>query len=307
MFFQRTKIGCLIFSFLLAVVTPALLYGAPSDTVKLFYDINQYKLDSVNKSKLNGLKAKIRNHPYKVTVLGYADYLGNPASNLTLSYNRAKEVKGYLSGPNIKVVIAVKGIGEVEYRYEKSAVGNAPDRKVEVIAENDSLSNQKVTTKIVDALPPIITPYKNGSETRISSKSTFLSTIDSLSTLRIGSSITLKELVFFPGRHVLMPRSIPYLDSLAAYFYEHPNLTFRIVGHVCCDFEYRDGYDLDGRKYDLSVERARYICVYLSQNGVDGKRMKYIGLGSTAPKVFPERTPKDEELNRRVEIVIESK
>ena len=85
------------------------------------------------------------------------------------------------------------------------------------------------------------------------------------------------------------------------------NIFFEIRGHICCDYNNPDGYDIDTREYGLSLSRAKYIYYYLLGNGIAKKRMRYTGVGSSKPKIYPEVTDRDRELNRRVEILVIAK
>ena len=78
---------------------------------------------------------------------------------------------------------------------------------------------------------------------------------------------------------------------------ENPKLKIKIEGHVCC---LPDNYTY----YSLSENRARAVLDYLLDNGIDLSRMQYEGFGSSRKAVKPERTPEDQQKNRRVEIRI---
>jgi outer membrane protein OmpA-like peptidoglycan-associated protein len=43
---------------------------------------------------------------------------------------------------------------------------------------------------------------------------------------------------------------------------------------------------------------------YLVKNGIDASRLTYKGYGHSRPKVSPEKSPADEQMNRRVEILV---
>lgn len=57
----------------------------------------------------------------------------------------------------------------------------------------------------------------------------------------------------------------------------------------------------------MSARRAKAVYDFLTVNGIDKNRLKYIALGTTAPFVTPEKTAADEALNRRVAIRILSR
>ena len=68
-----------------------------------------------------------------------------------------------------------------------------------------------------------------------------------------------------------------------------------------------DGMDGQTWTSNLSVNRAKAIYDYLIEQGIAASRLSYKGLGNTQPKRFPERTPLDEQANRRVEVRIVKK
>jgi len=135
----------------------------------------------------------------------------------------------------------------------------------------------------------------------------FSEKINGLDKLAVGSSISLEELTFQPGRHFLNPEAVRYVDKLLKYLKKHPNIRFQILGHICCEVVNKDGEDFDTGEYTLSVNRAKFIYDYFVKSGISADRMTYKGLGHSQPKVFPERTEHDRYLNRRVEIMITGK
>ena len=76
-----------------------------------------------------------------------------------------------------------------------------------------------------------------------------------------------------------------------------PKLEIEIHGYICCNPDPNDT--------KLSIRRAHKIYKYLTQNGVDAKRLNYKGFGSSNP-VFPlpEKSESEKAANRRVEILI---
>jgi outer membrane protein OmpA-like peptidoglycan-associated protein len=85
---------------------------------------------------------------------------------------------------------------------------------------------------------------------------------------------------------------------------QHPGLRFEIQGYVCCVPEESDGYDIESHAADLSVQRAKYVYLFLKGNGVDSTRISYMGFGARH-KIFPmERNDEEMKRNRRVEIKV---
>lgn len=101
-----------------------------------------------------------------------------------------------------------------------------------------------------------------------------------------------------------MKQSIPVLEELLATLKENSQLKIEIQGHICCMPGDEDGMDLDTKEMSLSENRAKLVFNYLVRNGIDESRLTYKGYGHTQPKVKPERTPEEEQMNRRVEIKV---
>ncbi len=120
----------------------------------------------------------------------------------------------------------------------------------------------------------------------------------------IGKTILLPRVLFYQDMHRPMPVSYQTLHDLFGIMKEHPDLRLEIQGHVCCMPGYMDGYDIETKVYDLSMQRAKFVYGYLASLGIDTGRMSYRGFGASR-KIFPEETDEAEKLrNRRVEIKI---
>ncbi len=108
-----------------------------------------------------------------------------------------------------------------------------------------------------------------------------------------------------PGRHFLRQAAIHYMVALKDCLKANPNLKIEIQGHICCQYDNKDGLDFDTKKNNLSLTRAKYIYDYLfRREGITPDRLRYKGLGSKEPKVFPELSAYDQDQNRRVVIVL---
>lgn len=252
---------------------------ASSDTLHLYFDIDDYKLTDHHKLQLKALTDSLR-ETQTITVIGYCDYLGTGSYNQPLSEKRAKEVRYLLlsTGPNLSVV--AQGKGQIPGAGAKSRSGEPYSRRVDVI---------------------FIKP-KPRKLIRISAK--FAKKIDSLAARGAGTSWPLDELTFLPGRHILRNEVKPLLMQLTQYLLDHPNLVFEIRGHVCCEENGNDSIDIDQHTRDLSINRAREIYYYFFENGIAKRRMTVTGVGSSQPRVYPESSAEAMQLNRRVEIII---
>ena len=124
---------------------------------------------------------------------------------------------------------------------------------------------------------------------------------------KTGDQLILRNLNFIGGRHVLMSYSLPLLTDLLQTMRDHPQLKIEVQGHICCERNGGDGYDYDTGTRDLSVQRAKFVCDYLIQNGIDPARLSYRGFGSSRKLYTDEINAEQQAANRRVEIKILNK
>lgn len=283
------------------------------DTLKLYYPIDKYELSAENKAKLEGLN-KLLADSAAISVTGYADYLGTSSHNIILSRNRAETVKAYLLTLKETFAVSTGGMGAVKSSTEKSVMGEPSNRRVDVIYE---VKKPLAMTKPIPATAPVVPVTKRDSvparpKQAITVDTTrepasFNARLNNLKDAKVGSSISFEELTFQPGRHFLNPEAVRYLITILKFMQKHTNVTFQIIGHICCETDGRDGEDYDSGGYVLSVNRAKFIYDYFIEKGIAANRMTYKGVGSTRQKVFPERTEHDRYLNRRVEFLITGK
>lgn len=278
---KSNLIPCLLFLCMLSAMRTT---GAPIDTLHLYFGINQYKLTDQHKSQLKITIDSFRREQ-KIVINGFCDYLGSKAYNQPLSERRANEVRNFIRASNQHVSIDATGKGQIPEPGAKSASGEPRDRRVDVIYTKPDIPETSLTR--ADSL-----------------SAKFSKKIDSLPGLKVGKSLPLEELTFEPGRHILRHEAQPLLKLLLKVINDNKNLVFEIRGHVCCEDYGNDGIDIDQGTRNLSVNRAREIYYYFLENGIDKSRMRYTGVGSSQPKVYPEATALDQQLNRRVEIVV---
>ncbi len=268
---------------LLFIVVPAFAVPKTADTIKLYFDIGVAKLSPASQHIIDSLVYYEKLVPgKKLGIVGYADFLGDEASNVGLSEHRAKNVQAYLTGMGIKAedIQTVIGKGEVKREGVTGAAGYPTDRRVDIIP-----GGFKQTPPPPPA--PVVKPL-----------------ID-LSKVKKNETIKLDNMFFEPGRHAMKPNSRPTLQRLLGIMKENPTLKIQIEGHICCiPATNTDGYDEDSQDFMLSVNRAKEVYDYLVQNGIKTDRMKYTGFGKRKPLVNPEVTEEDENMNRRVEIRI---
>jgi outer membrane protein OmpA-like peptidoglycan-associated protein len=86
------------------------------------------------------------------------------------------------------------------------------------------------------------------------------------------------------------------LNSIVDYLLSHPERSVTISGHT-------DNSGSEGHNLNLSKRRADVVAEYLVGNGVEIKRVKTTGLGSSKP-IEPNTTYEGRKKNRRVELLI---
>lgn len=294
---RKMKILVLLWSLALAV------HAAPADTLKIYYRIDQKDLDS-NKNKIDILLKNIDFAEDPIGVIGYTDFLGSNAYNQQLAWQRAMIVKAYLeqSNPNLKA--SASGKGEVLGLVTTGTQGDPLNRRVDIVYSKKI--KVKEVKPVVNIMPVSKPPARITREPVIIEGSNLSAKerIDKLPALNVGEAISLDEITFKPGRHFLRSEAIPYLERILKVLKKNPNVKLDIQGHICCESDGRDGYDIDEGSINLSVNRARFIYEYFIREGISANRLSYIGLGSSKLKVFPEITSEDEVKNRRVVFMI---
>jgi len=106
------------------------------------------------------------------------------------------------------------------------------------------------------------------------------------------------DVLFGYDESFLRPEAVTSLQKLGELIRRSPGARFRIEGHT----DSFGGPDYNAR---LSIARAESVKTWLAQNmGIDPARIDTRGLGSTKPLAPTDGTIEQQQLNRRVEIVI---
>jgi len=249
-------------------------YGLRSQAkVTVFFDFNRHDLNENAIEKLNGWISEGKD--IEVTkIYGFCDWKGSNIYNDTLSVKRVNAVFNYLKGKNINVRngYEIRGFGE---DFEQSKV-QSENRKVTIVYE----------TKIETAKPnePV-------------TESNIIPVQELLKTGKPGDKIRLNNIQFFNMTPRILPRSKPILFEVLCALQDNPKLKIEIQGHICCQLT----NDLQA----LSVARAKAVYNFLVSNQINRKRLSFKGFGTTNPiHPIPEKSEKEEQENRRVEIVI---
>lgn len=117
--------------------------------------------------------------------------------------------------------------------------------------------------------------------------------------IETGGVVRLNNIFFSRGSARLLPESYPELDRLIKAMKENPTMKIRLEGHT----------EIYGNKkflMNLSKQRVKSVQKYLSDKGVNDKRVKLKGYGARRP--LSTKTDKESRsLNRRVEVRILAK
>ena len=105
---------------------------------------------------------------------------------------------------------------------------------------------------------------------------------------------TLNDLMFERSKPNLLEDSYPALEKLVGILLENPKLKIELAGHT-------DGLGSNKSKQTLSYRRVERIKTYLTEFGIDRKRIETIGYGGSKP-IAPNNSEKNRAKNRRVEI-----
>ncbi len=254
---------------------PAVLYllfifqfSFSQEKLTIYFDFDEYALNETAVKKINSWIAEGKE--YQVTKLyGFCDWKGTNKYNDTLALQRVNTVYQFLidSKVVVKKDIEIRGFGE---DFEQSKI-QSENRKVVLIYQEKPQKPTNETTKEV--------------------------LTEKIKTAKKGDVIKLENIYFFNNSARVVPKSEPTLYELVCVMNDNPKLKIEIQGHVCC--KKPNEYEV------ISTARARAVYNYLIRNKIDRKRMTFKGYGVSRPvHPIPEKTPQEEDENRRVELMI---
>lgn len=254
-----------------------------------------------------------------IVISGYTDSIGAFTYNENLSVRRALAVKAYLVAKGLAVGrIRTAGYGK---RYPLAGNGSdsqrAANRRVEIFFRHERIDTvasmpPMQRDSVVAVVPDTAAAQRESTVVPVQRESAVVAAppkrtiYDAVmdSTVAVGSTIPLRDVNFFPGRHIPLPVCNLILDELARAMKANPRLRIGIEGHICCLPDGIDGADLGTGQPNLSVQRAKYVYDYLARLGIAKKRMSYAGYGASG-KLYPrEENEVERAENRRVEIRI---
>lgn len=101
---------------------------------------------------------------------------------------------------------------------------------------------------------------------------------------------------FDVDKHLIKSDYIKDLENVVTVMNKVPNMKLNIIGHT-------DSDAAEDHNQELSENRAKAVAKYLTDRGVDPKRLNISGMGETMP-IYPNDTPEFKKWNRRVELFI---
>lgn len=117
-----------------------------------------------------------------------------------------------------------------------------------------------------------------------------------LTPLEVGATIQLNQVYFERGTAELLEDSFAELDRVVDMMSENPTVKIELSGHT-------DNQGSSKLNIKLSQERVEKAKMYLTEHGIDNKRIKGKGYGGSKP-VASNASEETRKLNRRVEITI---
>ncbi len=114
-----------------------------------------------------------------------------------------------------------------------------------------------------------------------------------LKPIKSGIAATMNNIFFEVDKYDLKEKSRTELNKTVRLLESNPSLRIEISGHT-------DNSGSDTHNQQLSLNRARAVYQYLVDHGIDPKRLKYKGYGSSVP-VAANDTEENRQLNRRIE------
>ncbi|MCS7018725.1 MAG: OmpA family protein [Cytophagales bacterium] len=111
-------------------------------------------------------------------------------------------------------------------------------------------------------------------------------------------NVRFESIEFAEGSAQILPSMENDLRLIINFLVDYPEFNLKISGHT-------DGLGDAANNLKLSQQRAEAIKKYIVNYGkISPERIQAIGFGSSKPIIFPEKTPDDRRINRRVEFKI---
>ena len=268
------------------------LIGRAQNTIEVYFDFNKSDLNAAAKFKLDSLLSG-QNQIQIAKIYGYTDKIDNTKYNDSLSVKRAQKVFDYFKESQVSFskIMEIKGFGE---NFKQSELQNKNRKAVVFYNQKPKPTIKKgKVSEISNFFPEDTEDYVFNSDEEKKLE-------DKFSKAQKEDIIILENLEFELNSEKLVKQSQPILLYLLTILQKEPKLKFEIYGHICCNPNPND--------ITLSSRRAKYLFDFLIKNGISTSRLGYKGFGSSKPLFsIPEKNHKEEQSNRRVEIVIVEK
>lgn len=255
-----------------------------TSSFELFFETNSFQLSSDQQIKLQDHLKKLDTVSIsEISISGYCDDIGSKNYNEILSFKRANYIKDLLLTQNINQTLIKQptGKGELALSEDDHIIEQRTFNRRAEVNIHYNLKEKKENKPVAIVQNPI-----EKKESKLSDDQ------------KIGDKITLENILFYGGRHVLLPESYDDLEILTSTLLEKKKYHIVILGHICCVHDGEDGEDFDTGQKNLSVARAKMIYEYLIKNGVSAERLSYKGMKADYP------TGQGDKFDRRVEIEI---
>lgn len=249
---------------------------------EVFFDVNK---EGLNKKSIDDFNTflKANSNLEILSISGYCDRIDNNNYNKLLAQRRINSVVEFLKENLISINknTTFNVVGE-DFKQSKNQELN---RKVILKYIEKKLPNKNMDNYNIEPELSVIVQNEKSS------------LVEKFKLAKKKEIIRLNSIRFYLDTAKIIELSKPVLEELVKILKENPNLKIEIQGHICCQFV----DDLRG----LSSQRAKAIYTYLIQNEIDKKRLTYKGYGVLKPiHKIPEENSKEEQDNRRVEILI---
>ncbi|MDQ5767971.1 OmpA family protein [Thiothrix subterranea] len=157
-------------------------------------------------------------------------------------------------------------------------------------------ANAAATSSIPAAVQPTLYTLPNGSQIDMASSRFGLAFRDAIAKREINKPIVFDEIKFDSGSSKPNNQSSTQIQQVVALLHANPGIKLLIRGHT-------DEVGTAKDNTELSLIRANEVGVALVQAGIDRKRLRIMGMGSSEP-ISIDNTDAARERNRRIDALI---
>ena len=261
----------LFYTFLALFLAATLHAQEDEQQFSLYFKNDQALLTKQHVLILDSIQKLPNKDELDVHIKGYTNSIGNADYNLKLSHKRAENVTSKLRDFTI---ISSQGYGELESDAKKN-------RRVDIFIHHKKDHIPEEGEIVIKPLKEVAPAYSKA--------------------FKEGDKITIEGIMFYQDRDVMMNESRESLNNLVTFLKQNPNITFKLLGHICCGDPNNPGRDFRNirtGKNNLSEARAKSVYNYLTKKGINKNRMSYKGMA------FRQPLGKNSTDDRRVEIEI---